>query len=272
MSQQSEMLAQVAQHNNNAQAKAEGLPVGHNQQTVIEPQVEPQIEPTPQPLPISAEAEEVSENWVEVDGQKFTDEKAAFKYLQGRYGEVQTERMLDAARLEGMQEALQHLPVHSSPQPAPQLQPEDDIDLDKYYEDPAGYLKEYGKRIKDSLKNELTQSQLAAQREQQIWNTFSSRYKDLADFREDVDRITDKYRDTVVALAKKDPDRAMEFVATKTREKFHQYIEANKPTRVLDNVRGGVSAGSNYSVTNNKNNNPAQNPVDFVSQLRTMRR
>jgi len=214
---------------------------------------------------------ETSDSIVEVDGQKFANEKAAFDYLQGQYGQLKTERMIEEARLQGIQEALYNMPRGGeAPITAPMPQPE--VDLDKFYENPTEFLKNYADRIKDSLKGELSAQHTAAQRDAEVWNTFTAKHPDLADFRQDVDSVAMAHKDTVALLARRDPAKAMDFVATKVREKFHKYIEATMPNRVLPNAKMGPSSSGNHSATNQQRVPVPDKAVDFVTQLRNMKK
>lgn len=254
--EQSETLQQLQQRN-------ETLPAGNQ---VAEP------EPVPVEPQAAAPTEPVSEvstdgDTFEYDGQVFATEKEAFEYMKGRVGELETERLLDEARMEGRQEALQYIPQFAG-QPAPAVEAEPEVDMDKFYENPGEFLKQYGNKIYDKVKTELTQAQQAQLQQQELWNTFANKYPDLADFREDVDYVASQHSETIRALASRNQTKAMDYVATKTREKFQRYMEARKPTRTLANTKAGPSVGGNPTVTSTTNNASSEKKVDFASQLR----
>ena len=126
--EESETLQQLAQATGH-------LPKG---EVNDDPSVEESVE---QEQETSAEPAET----FEYDGQVFASEKDAFKYLQGRVGQLETERLLDEARLEGQREALQYIPQVGQPT-APVPEPEEEINMDEFYENPSKFLKDYGKR------------------------------------------------------------------------------------------------------------------------------
>ncbi len=256
--QASEMIKETQ-----AMQSGEALPPG--QEPVVEPAVEVPAEAAP-------EAEALTgESVVEVDGQKFANESEAFAYLKGQYGQLQTEKMLEEARVQGMQEALHSMPQQGSLAPAP-VAPEPEMDMNKFYEDPAGYLKEMKQKISEDLTASISAKQSQTQRDTEVWNTFTTTFPDLADFRGDVEIIATEHRDTLALLSRRDPKKAMEFVALKTREKFQRYNEALKPTRTLSNAKVGPSHSGNHPVTTAA---PATNPsekIDFISQMRSMRK
>lgn len=207
----------------------------------------------------------------EVEGQKFATEKDAFEYLQGQHGKLKTERLLDEARLQGMQDAMYNMPQQQAT-PVPAAPVETAIDMDKFYENPGEYLKEMRAGIKDELNQNFSAQQSATQRDAQVWNDFTDKFPDLSGFRADVENVAAEHKDAIAMLARKDQSKAMEYVALKTREKFQRYAEALKPTRVLSNAKVPSPTAVNPGV------NPAQNPennnesVDFISQLRNHKR
>lgn len=207
---------------------------------------------------------------VEIDGQKFANEKEALKYLQGQYGQLQTEKMIEEARIQGMQEALSSVP-QVNPAPAAQAPVEED-DLEEFYANPAEYLRKRDEKVKQELSQTWEQKQLQAQRDAQVWNDFASSYPDLASFKQDVELVASEHRSTVEMLARRDPKKAMDYVAMKTREKFQKYVDALKPTKTLSNAKTGPSVGSNPGVTPQQNQAKNEEKVDFISQLKKHRR
>lgn len=262
--EQSETLQQLQQMQRGGapapEPKEDPLPQGAGP---VEPKVEAQApaEETPTPEPTEQ---------IEVDGQTFANEKAALAYLQGKYSEVQTERLLDEARLEGMQSALQYAQPHTQAQP--KVEEDDTIDMDLFYENPTEYMRQREKKIAEKLKAELMATQTAAQREAEAWGQFSKKYPDLADSREVVELVVNKNADMVRTLAARNQEKAMDFVARKTREIFQGYVEAQKPTKVLSNTRQETSFSSNPPVTQSTKKPSDNKPLDFASQLRSIRK
>lgn len=261
---QSETLQQLQQ----LQKGEVVLPTG-NRETEVDDEMDHLPEasaPEAAPVQASSESEEV-----EIDGQRFANQKEAFNYLKSRVGQLETERLLDEARMEGRTEALQYIPQLTQ-QPIVPQSIEEEVNMDKFYEDPKGFMREYGQKIYEKVKNEVTQAQIVQQQQEQLWTTFTSKYPDLADFRSDVDAVANENAETIKALATRNKEKAMEFVALKTREKFQRYMEALKPTRNLPNTKQTVSAGGNPGVTTTQKTSQVDKPLDFTAQLRQFRR
>lgn len=260
--EQSETLQQLQQFHKGEEPTAE-LPPGSNSVEAqpapapVAPVEEPPVEPAPPAAAV-----------VEVDGQQFASEADALKYLQGKYSEVQTERLLDEARIEVMQSALQFQPTA---QPAQQPIPvEDPVDMDKFYENPAEYMRLREAKLEEKIQARVAASQNIAQRDAQVWSDFSKKYPDLADSRDIVDLVVNKNKDMVSTLAHRDQIKAMDFVARKTREVFQGWVEAQKPTKVLSNTRQETTRGGNPPVTQPKSPAESNKPLDFTAQIRNM--
>lgn len=261
--EQSETLQQIQNMQN-------GLPEGNS---TVEAKPEPVPEPETHETGAAASSADLptnTEGFVEVDGQQFKSDKDAFDYLKGKYSQLEQERLIDEARYEGIQTALQY--QGQNPAAAP-VEPkvEDDLDTDKFYEDPKGFLKEYGERIKNEVESTLTARQRAQQADAELWASFTKKYPDLADSRDIVELIANKEADMVKTLAKRSREKAMDFVALKARERFQSWVDSQKPRRELSNTRQGPSVGGNpVATTAPKESGQAKN-LDFASQLRTLR-
>jgi hypothetical protein len=262
--EQSETLQQLMQHSNN-------LPAGNQQKGEEVPPVQETAPQPPAPSITEADTEpeaiqETSEGF-EYDGQVFATEKEAFEYLKGRVGQLETETLLAEAREEGRAQAMQYIPQSNQLQQA-MPEPEPEIDMDKFYENPAQFLADNNKKVYEQAVAQMRREQQAQTQEQQLWNNFTKAHPDLADFEEDVNFVANQHMDTVKALASRNQKKAMDFVATKVREKFQRYIEARKPTRVLSNTKAGPSVGGNPTVTNQSSQAQNKKPLDFAAQLR----
>ena len=256
----SQTLQQLSQHQQN-------LPIGGG--VNLEPVLEPaKVEPIPEP---AQEPQVHSENVVEVDGQQFASEAEARKYLEQKYSKLEQEKLLDEARLEGMQSAMGYIP-QATPQQVRQAEDDEPIDMDKYYEDPQGYLLERERKIEERLMKKMSAAQQAQQKDAEVWAQFTSKYPDLSDFKGDVDAVVNANMDMVTTLAKRDVNKAMDFVAMKTREKFQRWVDAQKPTKVLSNTKTMVHGGGNPPVTQPQNSQSQPKNLDFASQLRNLRK
>jgi len=210
-------------------------------------------------------------NVFEVDGQKFASEKAAFDYLKARNSELEATSMVEMARLEGMQDALRYgaQPQGGVPQQEV-VNPE--LDAENFYANPIEYLAKERAKMKNELMSEVSASQATSQRNAQIWNDFVTRHPSLADMRDIVDLVADQNSKVVKAMAARNPEKAYDFVASKVKAKFQKYSEDMKPGRVLTENKGGVSPGSNQIVTTAGKQGNNDKAVDFISQMRNLKR
>jgi hypothetical protein len=203
------------------------------------------------------------------DGQNFASEKDAFDYAQKKLSEVETGRLIAEARNEAFQDAAAAM---GSQVPASQAMPataEPEFDEDAYYSDPAGYLKsmreKMTKEIGQSLKSDIAQQQA----DDKLWNEFFTANPDLQGYKTDCEMMLNQHTKTIELLAKKDKTKAMEFLATKTREKFQTWAESQLPHKTLSNAKAGPSSGNAPGVTPTQEKNTTE-PLDFVSELRNM--
>lgn len=210
----------------------------------------------------------------EADGQIFASEKDAYEYMKGKYSQSETDRMILEAKQEGIQEALQFQSRGQSYEEPAVAQDANEINIDEFYEDPQKFLKSYGEKIRESVKSEVLSASESTRREEQAWSEFFSAHSDLEGFKDDCQMVLNANLEVVQALARRDKKKAMDFLATKTREKFQNYIERTKPTRTLSNTKGGPSMSSGNVVTNSVTQKSAgsdDSGLDFAAQLRNMK-
>lgn len=147
---------------------------------------------------------------------------------------------------------------------------EEEFNEEAYYADPKAFLKEYKKTIvNETLKTvDTTLSKRAA--DEQVWNEFSQRHPALADFQNDVERVTAANLNEVRSLAtSKGIAAAYDFVAMKVRADFAKKAEALKPTRALPNGGGTTSsAGGSQRVTQKVS---PKKPLSMAEQIRQTR-
>lgn len=258
----SELLSHLAEKNGTIGGSTP-LPQG-NQMPPVEEEA-PEIEAAPEETP-----EEVPAEAFEVDGQRFASEKDALDYLSQRYSQKEQDNLLLEARLEGMQQALS-TPGIAPPAPTQEMKDDLNFDEERYYENPAQYIAEYTRKVMETTNKQWDQKMSAQQQDAEAWNQFTAKFPELAQFRGDVMEMYNAHRDVALTLARKSPEKAMEFIAMKTKEKFQRYVDAMRPTKVLSNTKQGPSVGSNTSVTPKANPQGQAKKVDFTSQLRSMR-
>jgi len=254
----SETLAQLKSYKSGTPHEPE-LPKGAEAAAEVDPVEDPESPPPAQ------------SSGIVIDGQEFATEKEAYQYAQKKLSEVETEKLLMQARQEGMEAGLlgsQQAGTYAAAAPEP-VPVEDDMDA--FYENPTEYLRKKTAAITEQVSSTI-QSQIAAKAlDEKLWGEFFAKNPDLDGFKEDCQHTLNAHLDTVSVLAKKDRGKAMDFLASKTREKFHNYIERQKPRKVLPNQPSIPSSGGNPGVTHHQNVSQSEDSLDFVSQLRNMR-
>lgn len=208
---------------------------------------------------------QIPDDSITIDGQVFKSAKEAYEYSQKKLQEAETERLILQARQEAYEQAIQMGQNRFQAQEAAQAVTPPEDDIDKFYENPQGYLKEMKQKLKAEVQAELSQDDL----DRQAWNDFFKKHPDLDGFKQDCELVLNQNLDTIKLLAAKDRGKAMDYLATKTREKFQTYMERMKPQSVLHNTHAGPSVGGNPtpSVTPTTKN---ETTLDFVSQLRSL--
>lgn len=204
------------------------------------------------------------------DGQEFATEKEAYEYMQVKLAEAEREKLILEARQEGIEAALSSR-GQESPQVAAPEEPEDDSD--EFYSDPTGYMKKQASKLEEQIRQKLKAENDMVEADRREWNDFFTRHPDLADFKDDCQHALSQNLDTIRLLAAKDKKKAQDFLATKAREKFQRYIEAAKPRTQLTNQRNAASSGINPgSVTPSGSSQEKSEPLDMISQMRSLRR
>jgi hypothetical protein len=261
-----EMSKQVAAFQNGEEYEqpAEKLPMG-------EPSIEPSVETTPdEGIEISEPAETFT-----VEGKTFASQEEAYRYMQARFNEKDTEVKMAQARMDAYNEALSRVPLGNTSQTVPEA-PADDFNEEEYWADPIAYQKKREALIAERIEKNFEQKLSAKEQEQAVWNEFTNIYPNFSTFREDVERIYAANRDDINLLAKKDRKDAYALIANKLHEDFERRAEAIKPRTELPNTRtinGGPSSGySNTTVTNPKKSQQNAEPMDMMTQMRTLRK
>lgn len=265
----SEMSKQVA-------AFQKGEEYVHEEQSA-EAQTELPVGEPQQPEPQSAEPAEPAEpaETFTVEGKTFASQEEAYRYMQSRFNEKDTEVKMAQARLDAYNEALHSIPQHNQ-QPVPQAAPEDDFNEEEYWADPIAYAKKREAQLAERIEKRFAQQMSVKEQEQAVWNEFTNLHPNFAAFREDVERIYASNRDNINLLAKRDRKDAYNYIANKLQEDFERKAEALKPRTELPNTRpveSSPSAGySNRSVTNSQKNQQNEEPMDMLAQMRTLRK
>jgi hypothetical protein len=218
--------------------------------------------PAAEPLSPAGESEEVAvapaaeaEEEIRIGDQVFKTQREAIKYAE----KLEQDKLINEAYSSGVRETLR---VNA---PAPVAPPEEDNFEEKFYANPKEALKEVQMRARD----EAVAAIRAETNRERLWVQFFNENPDLEGSREMCESVLNKNWETLGAMT--DVPKAMKLLAQKTRAIYQDYIDRTKPRTELPNKGGQVlspSGGSPKSVTPKKD----EGPIDFVTQLKRMRR
>lgn len=213
-----------------------------------------------------------SEKYI-ADGREFESEAAYYDHLKAQNASLSNEVAMAAAKLEGYQEAFSQ--QGSNPATAQQMadmQDEAQWDQDKYYEDPTGYLQDFLARRDAQLEKRFDQKMRQQQTDAEVWGEFTARHPQFSAYKDDVTALATRYAKEVGMLARTDRNKAYDYIAGKLTDKFKSYMSAIAPERELPNNGAGPSEGSsNRTVTSSKKETGSKKPLDFASQIRSLR-
>lgn len=233
-------------------------------------EAEAQHQSSDAPLEATRQNEAPPEGGVIVDGKSFSTEAEAYTYVQEKAKQLETENLLLQARQEGFEAASQGFaPQSQVPAPAVAEVPEDDSD--EFYADPQGYFQKKMQSMRQQIQSELQQATAAQQAEEQLWGEFFSAHPDLEGFKADCEQMAGVHAETIKLLAAKDKKKALDFLATKTRAKFQDYMERIKPRTNLPRQQNAVSVGNAVAGPGVTPPQKEDAGLDFVSQMRNMR-
>lgn len=263
----SETLEQLQSHNHRTQQVGDTLPVGMQSETIDET---PDTQTTVVPDADTTTNESVpEESPYEIDGQAFKTAEEAYAYSQKKLSERETELMLIQARQEAFEQGIT---MGRSPHQTAQIETSEEDDSEQFYTDPKGYLQRKEAQIEERVSTKLAAKRHAEEEDARLWSDFFNKHPDLDGFKSDCEVTLNTHLDTIKLLAVKDKTKAMDYLATKTREKFQAYMEKQRPSRALPNSKGGVTPTGQSTTTNVT---PTQNndaPLDFITQMRSIRK
>ena len=224
-------------------------------------------EPAP---PVTAEpgAEPVTPQITTPDGQSFATEAEAYAHVQGKLAASETENTLLQARQEGYDAAAQGIQPAQPAVPVPP--PADDFNEDAYYADPVGYMKERETKLAANVREDIRRETAAANADQTAWKDFFIAHPDLDGFQEDCQSMLNQHLNTIQILSRKDKKQAMQFLATKTREKFQNWNAKQRPTETLTNAQTPPAGGSGGGTVTPQDPNKDVELVDFCAEISSM--
>lgn len=196
-------------------------------------------------------------------GKEFDSQEEAFAYAE----ELDRQAAIREAETNAYRQAIM------SQQQAQNLgqsvtQPEEDDFDAKFYENPKEYLKQMAEQVRQQTREEVLRTVEDRSEEEKLWGEFFSENPDLSGFRRDCEMVLDDHKEQIAALAQtRGKKAASDYLAQKTRAKFQQWADAQKPRREIPDTRRGASSGAAQSVTPKQGD---EKPMSFAEQMRTI--
>ena len=208
---------------------------------------------------------------IQIGDKEFATQAEAMDYARGLHATGETEKLLHDAYRQGINDAgIAATPAGGVTQSAPEEE-EDDFDQ-KFYENPKEYLKSMAAKIRQEAMDDALNSVSQQQADAQLWTEFYSKHPDLAGFDEDCKAVLDREAEMIKTLVKTSGrEKAMDYLARKTRAKFQQWAERQRPTKEVASEGGRATPTAGARVTHGKEES-ADGPVDFVAQMKQHRR
>jgi len=194
------------------------------------------VENAPEAVPEETPAEVPEE--IEIGERTFKTQAEALAFARA---ELQRKEQ-ESAVAEAYRAGIADLSAHQAPAAAPA---EDNWE-EKFYANPKGTLEELREQIKQEVLGQVT----TQTEDQKLWSEFQTKHPDLVGFEDDVKVTLAKFDKEIKGIAAtKGKEKAMEFLAQKTRVKFQEYIDRAKPQHALSNTRTAGASTSQTSVT-----------------------
>jgi len=206
---------------------------------------------------------------VKIGDQEFSSHDEAFAYAQSLHERGETEKLINDAYRQGIQDAAQSDQFNQNVTQSAPAEPEEDLDA-KFFENPTEYLKTMGSKIRAEAKAEALHEMQVKQAETNLWQEFYTRHPDLDGFQQDCDFTLEQFNDEVATLAKtQGKQKAMDYLAQKVRAKFQTYMARQRPQEEVQRAPAQPSPSGGQRVTQQSSEKGA---VDFMSQLAEYKR
>lgn len=208
---------------------------------------------------------------IQIGDRTFASQEEAFAYAQDLHSKGETEKLLHDAYRQGIQDAK--LADNPAPGVTQEAAPEEEEDFEqKFFENPKEYLKSMAEKIRQETKQELRNETAQEEADRALWNEFYSKHPDLAGFDEDCQAVLARESAMIETLVKtQGKEKAMDYLARKTRAKFQTWAERQRPQKELNSAGGGPSPSGGERVTQGSQEK-SEGPVDFVSQMKHHKR
>lgn len=209
---------------------------------------------------------EGGEGKIKIGDMSFNSVEEAHAWASKQVGQEQDHTQEVNAYRQVIQEALRNPNGGENVTPAkPQF------DEEKLWANPQEFLQEFGNNIRQQTLDEINKANALKANGEAVWNEFTGRHPQLADFREEVEQFAAANTKELAALTKaKGRTATYDYIAVSLKAKFQRYADAQKPRRELPNGKGGTSpSGKGTGVTPTK---PAKKPLSFSEQIRSIKK
>jgi hypothetical protein len=210
------------------------------------------------------DAEEVAEGGAKytIGDKSFSTLEDAHAYATSQISTLETEKQIgDAYRL-GVQDAAAHVQPAAPAAPAP----EEKFDEDLYYSNPAEFLKQFASKITTQVHGVVDRNLSEKEQATRIWNEFTARHPDLADFRAEVETVAAQNLTELRAVnATKGIAAGYDFVALRLKAQFAKYAQTVKPRKQLPNGGAAATAASGGAGVTPKT--PAKKALSMKEQI-----
>lgn len=218
----------------------------------IDPALEHEIQPVGEEPPPALEDESDAEasageaaSKYRIGDQEFDTIEAAHAYATAQVNTSATATEAVDAYRRGMVDA------HALQNPGQNVTPaKPAFDSEKFYAKPEEFLEEFATRVRTETLQTLEQSQNQQAVAEQVWNNFSSRHPDLADFREEVDLLANAHMKELQKIVQvKGQAAGLDYLALRVKERFSKYADSMRPRRALSNGRAPAAPAGTQNVT-----------------------
>jgi len=193
------------------------------------------------------------ETLIRIGEREFTSEKEALRYAE----QLEREKSQLEAYNQGIRDSLGSQGV------VPEPEPEENFD-EEFFKSP----KEAIQKFKEQAKAEAVALIKAEQTREMLWNQFSSEYPEVR--RKDAERVLAENMDVLGKMT--DTKKAMQALAGKVRAEYAEIEELRKPRTEVPAKKGAQTARSGGTATSVTPQKKEDAPLDFISQLKTMKR
>lgn len=227
-------------------------------------------EPAVEASEASGVSDEKAEGNLRIGDKEFKTYDEAFAYANSLEARGETEKLINDAYRQGIKDAALRGEFSQSVTQEASVKDEDDPEFEtKFFSNPKQFLKKYAEDVRKTAREETLEAIRAEQAEANAWSEFYSKYPDLEGFDDDCKGVLARERDAIQVIAKaQGKEKAMDYLARKTRAKFQTYMERLAPKKELQRASAQPTPSGGQRVTHAAVDTPA---VDFVSEMRQNR-